>query len=208
MLWSLKSPKKNNIFYLVFLSPHKSTSEALENTADFMFCVCLPGPSWGLHMDYTPGTLCPAWTPCRQAEGTPPSQITRPLSWKWRHTNRKKQCHTQTSVLFGDIRRVSFLADTFTLRLVIVKTVWSRDILRDQSAMQSSFQRSKLQTLGCNVTESRKLHLNLLHTSWGAEQAPTLLLFGTYAWKLNLFPWQWQNPMACSAASVAMTTAH
>lgn len=31
-------------------------------------------------------------------------------------------------------------------------------------------------------------------------------MFGTYAWKLKLLPWQWQNPVACSAASVAMTT--
>lgn len=58
-----------------------------------MFCVCLPGPSWGLHMDYTPGTLCPAWTPCMLAAGTQPSQITRLLSWKKQHTNRKKRSH-------------------------------------------------------------------------------------------------------------------
>lgn len=177
-----------------------------------MFYVCLPGPSWGLHMDYTPGILCPAWTPCTLAAGTQPSQITRLLSWKWQthkqgeRQKKKNQCHTQTSVFsWDDIWLALLLTEIFTQWLVIVLTAIQQ---RRKSAMQTSFQHLKQQRLCCNLTENTKLYLNLLHTNRGAEQVLTLLLFGTYAWKLNLFPWQWQNPMACSAASVAMTTAH
>lgn len=119
---------------------------------------------------------------------------------------KKKQCHAQTSVFSWDgIWLALLLTDIFTQWLVIVITAI---LQRKQSAMQTSFQHLKLQRLGCNLTENTKLYLNLLHTNRRAEQVLTLLLFGTYAWKLNLFPWQWQNPMACSAASVAMTTAH
>ncbi len=66
-------------------------------------CVCefvyLPGPSWGLHMDYTPDTPGPVWTLCRRAAGTQPSQITRQLSCKWQHTQTgKNMSHTNSCV--------------------------------------------------------------------------------------------------------------
>lgn len=84
-----------------------------------------------------------------------------------------------------DIWLALLLTDIFTQWLVIVITAI---LQRKQSAMQTSFQHLQLQRLGCNLTENTKLYFNLLHTNRRAEQVLTLLLFGTYAWKLNLFP--------------------
>lgn len=53
-------------------------------------CAWLPGPSWGLHRDCTPGTLYLAWTPCRLAAKTQPTRTTRLPSCKGQHTNREK----------------------------------------------------------------------------------------------------------------------
>lgn len=159
-------------------------------------------------MGYTPGTLCPAWTLCMLAAGTQPSQITKLLSWKC-HTQARKKCHTQ---VLDNIRPVPSFKSHFTLHRLIFRTVWSRDIVQMQFAMQTSFQLLERRTFG-NM-KNRKLGLCMEAEGQGRFWHCCCLVFMHDSWTCfhdnsktpwpalqHLLPWQLLTSLSCLAGS-------